>query len=187
MTNPQDLGAMTLSALREARDKLESAEWALAMDAATAEERRDSGLLLGQVHGEILRLENLQLAKIVDALQENGAALESAAADVKKEVKRVAKVAKVLKTIEKLVKLAIKIAPRAVGLMGSVRRSPAPGSILARRLAGPAAARPKAKTKPKAKAKTKPAATKARPKSAARRSASRAAPKRKAGPRRRAR
>lgn len=166
MMTAAKISEMTLEALRAARDTLDSTEWALETDAATARMRRDSGLLLGQVQGEILRLENLQLAEIADSLAANGAALEAAAADVKREVKKIAKVAKVLKTVEQLVKLAIKVVPKAMGLMGAPRR-----------VAGKAAAKTKAKikTKPKSRPKAKPTATPA------------AKPRRKAGPRRRAR
>jgi hypothetical protein len=162
------ISEMTLEALRAARDTLDSTEWALEMDAATAQMRRDSGLLLGQIQGEILRLENLQLAEIADSLAANGAALEAAAADVKHEVKKIAKVAKVLKTVEQLVKLAIKVVPKAMGLMGASRRVAGKAAVKAKTKA-------KMKTKPKSRPKAKPKATPA------------AKSRRKAGPRRRAR
>jgi hypothetical protein len=183
MITPAQISDMTLEALRAARDTLDSTEWALAMDAAPADVRRNSGLLLGQVQGEILRLENLQLATIAQVLAANGPALEAAARDVKREVKKITKIAKVLKTVEQLVKLAIKVVPKAAGLMGIVRRAPQPGSIAARRAAGTTAPKPKAtaKAKPKTKAKAKAkSVTRAKAGSAAK-------PRRKAGPSRRAR
>jgi hypothetical protein len=177
MITPAQISEMTLDALRAARDALDSTDWALAMDAASADVRRNSGLLLGQVQGEILRLENLQLARIADALAANGPALAAAAGDVKREVKKIAKVAKVLKAVDQLVKLAIKVVPKAAGLMGIVRRAPQPGSIAARRAAGKPAPKPKANAKAKAKPRS---VARPKPKTAAK-------PRRKAGPRRRAR
>lgn len=176
MMTPDQISEMTLAALRAAREAMMSAEWSLEMDAASPEIRRQGGLLLGMVQGEILRLENAQLAAIAAALVANGAALQAAARDVQKEVKQIAKIAKVLKAVDDLVKLAIKVAPKAMGLMGAARRAPAPAS-----------ARPKRKTA--AKPAAKKAAKKAKPKPAARPAAGRGAPKpkRKAPVRRRTR
>lgn len=166
MMTPAKISEMTLDALRAARDTLDSTEWALEMDAAPADTRRESGLLLGRVQGEILRLENLQLEAVAESLAANGVALAAASADVKREVKKIAKVARILKTVDQLVMLAIKVVPKAMGLMGASRR-----------VAG------KPKPKPKAKQKQKP-----RPKARAKPKATRAAkPRRKTGPSRRAR
>jgi hypothetical protein len=163
---PDDVSEMTLEALRAAREAMMSAEWSLEMDAATPDIRRRSGLLLGMVQGEILRLENAQLDALAAALAANAAALESASRDVKREVRRIAQVAKVLKAVDDLVKLAIKIVPKAAGLMGAARRAPA------------AAKRPERKPKTKSKAKAK---VKTKVNGAGRRVA---APKRKSAPRR---
>jgi len=171
MMTPEDISAMTLDALREARTTLMSAEWALEMDAATPETRRAGGLLLGTVQGEILRLENAQLASLASALSANGARLEAAAKDVKKEVKKIANVARILKTVDQLVKLAIKVVPKAFGLMGAARGAARPRTKVATK-----------KRAAKKVAKKKPAASKpaARRKSAA-------TSRGKTGPRRRAR
>lgn len=146
MMTPDQISDVTLEALRAARETMMSAEWSLQMDVATPEIRRRGGLLLGMVQGEILRLENAQLAAIAAALAANGAALQVAARAVKDEVKQIAKVARVLKAIDDLVKLAIKVAPKAAGLMGAAR----PGRTTAVK---PVAAKSKTKATPRAAAK----------------------------------
>ncbi len=168
---PDDINAMTLEALRAAREAMMSAEWSLEMDAATPDIRRRGGLLLGSVQGEILRLENAQLDALAAALAANGAALRTAASDVKREVKRIAQVARVLKAVDDLVKLAIKLVPKAAGLMGAPRRLVAPASAKRKTAAKPTAKTPKSKPKPRPKKGGPRKATAPTPKSAPRRRA----------------
>ena len=196
MTTPDRICDMTLEALREVRTAMMSTEWQLELDGAAPDIKRQSGLLLGRVQGEILRLENAQLATIAAALAANGDRLAAAAVDVRKEIRKIAHIAKILKCVDQLVKLAIKIVPKVVGLPVSPGDllSPAPGPqpepepepepepyvpgtfpvrgpVGVRRVAAPKAKRKaavKARSKPRAKPKAKAKAKpKARPKPAA--------------------